>query len=88
MTFTSDTLISANPFFARSGDSPASNWISPAERYAVVPDETLGPLARRLHQTAHVSLSEPNLLFVQNFKARLAITYQKKDYPFTRGPLR
>ena len=33
----------------------ASNWISPAERYAVVPDETLGPLASRLHQTANVS---------------------------------
>jgi hypothetical protein len=52
-------LIYANSFSARSGGSPASNWIAPVERYVVVPDETLGPLAIRLHQTANVSSSEP-----------------------------
>jgi hypothetical protein len=48
------TNCTTNSFPARSGGSPASNWIAPAERYAVVPDETLGPLATRLHQTANV----------------------------------
>jgi hypothetical protein len=38
-------LISANLFLARSRGSAASNWIAPAKRYAVVPDETLGLLA-------------------------------------------
>lgn len=37
-----------------SSNQTTSNWIAPAERYAVVPDETLGPLAIRLHQTANV----------------------------------
>ncbi|KAI5083717.1 hypothetical protein GOP47_0003460 [Adiantum capillus-veneris] len=32
----------------------AANWISPSERYAVVPDETVRTLASRLHQTASV----------------------------------
>ena len=84
--FISGTLISANLFLARSGDLPASNWIPPAERYAVVPDETLGLLARRLHQTANVSSHlQPNIVnLVRNFKHKLACT--RKHYPCTRGP--
>lgn len=37
-----------------SGNCASSNWISPAERYAVVPDETIGPLTNRLHQTNYM----------------------------------
>lgn len=33
----------------------ASHWVSPSERYAVVPDETLSILANRLNQNASVS---------------------------------
>ena len=36
----------------------ASHWVSPSERYAVVPDETLSILANRLNQNASVSCDE------------------------------
>lgn len=39
----------------------AVNWISPSERYAVVPDETVRALAGRLHQTASVSSQQLSL---------------------------
>jgi len=39
---------------SRSTNSPASHWVSPSERYAVVPDETLSILANRLNQNASV----------------------------------
>eukprot|EP00246_Nothoceros_aenigmaticus_P002684 TRINITY_DN13533_c0_g1_i1.p1 TRINITY_DN13533_c0_g1~~TRINITY_DN13533_c0_g1_i1.p1 ORF type:complete len:452 (-),score=54.98 TRINITY_DN13533_c0_g1_i1:408-1763(-) len=40
---------------SRSKLTIASTWISPSERYAVVPDETVKSLSRRLHQTANVT---------------------------------
>lgn len=40
-------------------NTAAASWISPSERYAVVPDETVRTLASRLHQTASVSSQLP-----------------------------
>jgi hypothetical protein len=47
-----DGLACLNIESSPSGNSSSS--ISPAERYAVVPDETLGPLTNRLHQTNYM----------------------------------
>jgi hypothetical protein len=42
----------------------ASKWISPAERYAVVPDETLGSIAPQLHQVTHVDITQLPISFL------------------------
>jgi hypothetical protein len=42
----------------------ASKWISPAERYAVVPDETLGSIAPQLHQVTHVDITQLSISFL------------------------
>ncbi|CAK9867327.1 unnamed protein product [Sphagnum jensenii] len=38
---------------SQSANPASSKWISPAERYAVVPDETLGSIVPQLHQVTH-----------------------------------
>ncbi len=42
----------------------AYKWISPAERYAVVPDETLGSIAPQLHQVTHVDITQLSISFL------------------------
>ncbi len=45
-------------------DIVASKWISPAERYAVVPDETLGSIVPQLHQVTHVDITQLSIYFL------------------------
>jgi hypothetical protein len=49
---------------SQSANPASSKWISPAERYAVVPDETLGSIAPQLHQVTHVDITQLPISFL------------------------
>jgi hypothetical protein len=49
---------------SQSANPASSKWISPAERYAVVPDETLGSIAPQLHQVTHVDITQLSISFL------------------------